>query len=162
MWGSVWAEGAGLDCGRWEAGRRVEGGFGSGCGLRGRECVTQAEGLPGIEQAEEDGEVRTPSEQAKDESSAAADDLRRDEDEALQKGAKVHTKQPMLFGAMLLAQARCDAQKQGAPGLDRPGKRGDDHIGPVGLERVERSAQGASAVLELLLQRPLASAMTCC
>ncbi len=58
-------------------------GFVEGDGLREPECDTQAEGSPGVEEAEEDGQLRTPREQTNDQASAAEDDLRGDEDEAL-------------------------------------------------------------------------------
>ena len=59
-------------------------------GLRGSECTTQAEGLPGVEETEEERQVGTPGEQAEDELATASDDLSGDEDEPLEEGAKVH------------------------------------------------------------------------
>lgn len=56
---------------------------GGGSGLRVRKSVTQAWGLPGVEEAEEHGEIWAPGEQAEDESTAAADDLSGNEDDAL-------------------------------------------------------------------------------
>src|SRR5215217_5662029 len=43
---------------------------------------------------------------------------------------------------MFLASSRVDRQEEREPGLERPCQRSDDHVGPVGVERVERSAQG--------------------
>lgn len=68
-------------------------GYGFADGLRGPECVAQAEGSPSVEQPKEDGQVGAPGEQAEDESTAAADDLSGDEDDALDERAKVHAQQ---------------------------------------------------------------------
>src|SRR5512146_1042880 len=51
---------------------------------------------------------------------------------------------------MPVSGARSGGQEQGAPSFDGPGERSDDHVGPVGLERVERRVQRVGAVFELL------------
>ena len=47
--------------------------------------------LQRVEQTEEDGQTRAPSQQPEDETAPAADDLRRNQDQLLKEGAEVHS-----------------------------------------------------------------------
>jgi hypothetical protein len=50
---------------------------------------------------------------------------------------------------MALTPASGDGEQERGPCLDGPGERGDHHVGPVGVERVERGVERADAALEL-------------
>src|SRR6202167_3663216 len=89
------------------------------------------------------------STQAKDELPPAQQHLGGDHDEGLHEAAELHAQDAVLLVLVALAPPSRDGEQQRGPRLDRPGERGDHHVGPVGLERVERRVQRADAALEL-------------
>src|SRR5438045_3833490 len=64
-----------------------------------------------------------------------------DEDDVFQEAAKLH---PDVLAAVVLA-----VHHHREPGLEVPREGGDNHVGPVGYQVVQRYPQGVDAGLEL-------------
>ena len=73
--------------------------------------------------------------------SAGADDLGGDVDYSGGEGAELHGQQTAALRVVGVDPAGMDGQEQGGPGLEGPGQSGHGHVGPVGVEVVDRGVQ---------------------
>ena len=97
------------------------------------------DGVPRAEEAVERGLIANDPD---DDAAGAAYDATGDENDAVEKAAELHVDVKGAVGFKM--------HHHGEPGFDIPCERGDDHVGPVADEVVERQAHGVDAVFELL------------
>ena len=91
--------------------------------------------------------------------SPGSQDLGWQENEPLHEGAEVHAQYALAIGVVALAPSWRDRDGQGEPRLERPSDSHDHHVGPVGVERVERGVECTDAALELREEVFLVAAM---
>src|SRR5690606_15581577 len=111
-------------------------------GLQSRGALREAgpfDGEPGAEEAVQGGLV---AEDAKRDAAGLPHHAAGEGDQAVEEAPELHRD---VLGALALAR-----EHEGEPGLQVPGQGGDDQVGPVADEVVERDPQGTHAVLELL------------
>ena len=111
--------------------------------------VGRQEVLPGVEKAEENRKLGAPGEQVENELAAGSKDLCWHEDDALYERPKLHAQHALAIKLVSGAPPRSNGDRQGEPCLERPRDRDDHHVGPVGVEGIERSTECADAALEL-------------
>ena len=90
---------------------------------------------------------------------SGTEDLSRHHHELLKEGTELHPQNQVSLCFMSLAPSRCDGKHECEPCLESPCERGDQHVGPVGIECIQRCVQGTGAVFELIDEILLITAM---
>jgi len=113
-----------------------------------------------VDQAEENGQVRVPTQQAIDQLTTRLDDLARQEHERIQERPELQLQHTLLLLAVtLLPATRLRRQRQGPPRLEVPGQCRHHHVRPVALQRVHRRLQRPYSALQLRDQILLVAAV---
>src|SRR5690606_33492081 len=98
--------------------------------------------LDGMPRAEEAIERRLIADEPKGDAARPAAHATRNQDDAVQEAPKLH--------GDVEAPIDLTMHHQREPRLEIPRQRGDDHVGPVADQVVERDSQGVHPVLQLL------------
>src|SRR6266508_3340346 len=100
--------------------------------------------------AEEQPLIRVPRQQAKQQTTAGADELAGQTHKRLHERRELQAQQPMLLGAVLfLPAARRLGQAQGEPRFQIPGQRDHHHVVPLTFQTVHRRLQRMAAAVQL-------------